>query len=215
MVGRIIQNVRPRKPAFAIGHAQRDVPAGPYAGFHFLQKLHGCGLMLQYFKKSYDVELLAWILFRKFRDRQPTHSRQAQLLFGKARGVSIEFYAANRIACRACCGQKIPRAAPDIQESASAWCERVAKKVFMARFERQEFFVPATVHLFIPARVRHHARLPKMQLAGGATKKLVVPVAFEGSVRSISRTAGAGGRSHSERCAAAQSGRRRFPAWNV
>ena len=175
MVGRIIQNIRPRKPALAIGDAQGDITARAQAGFDLFHKVHRRGLMLQHFEKGYYVEFFTRIFFGKFRNGQPKNARQAKLLPRKASGTSIEFHAAYRIACVSSRCQKIPCATPDIQQIAAARREWIAEKVSMARLKRHQFFVPAAVHLFIPARIRHYARLPKLQTAGSA---LIEPRSF-------------------------------------
>ena len=66
-----------------------------------------------------------------------------------------------------------------VQQLPAARSQRVRQKIFVPRLQRQQFFIPAAVHLFVPARVGHFPRLPKLQSAPPASEKSVSPILFD------------------------------------
>jgi hypothetical protein len=50
----------------------------------------------------------------------------------------------------------------------------------VSRLERQDFLISATVHPFVPARVRHLARVPELKSATRASKQLMFSIPLDG-----------------------------------
>src|SRR5258708_6807606 len=77
------------------------------------------------------------------------------------------------------CSEKIPCATANIQKLAAAWSEWIRQEIFVPGLQGHQLFIPATVHLLVPSRVGHLARLPKLQSATIASKKFELPILFD------------------------------------